>query len=223
MSGFPSSRQAALRGCFVTGTDTGVGKTWASAALLHALGAQGWRVAGLKPVAAGAEPGEDGAVNEDVHALRRASNVPVSDAEVGPCQLRTACAPHLAARIEGVSISRAALLGAARALAQRAELLVVEGVGGFRVPLGDHGDVYDRYMLRILEMRETVKILQQALRSIPDGPVISPKAKLRGFKPPAGESYGRIEAPKGELGFYLISDGTPNPTGIACARRASST
>jgi NADH-quinone oxidoreductase subunit D len=81
----------------------------------------------------------------------------------------------------------------------------------FRVPLGDHGDVYDRYMMRVLEMRESVKILQQALREIPDGSIINPKAKLRGFKPPVGEAYGRIEAPKGELGFYLISDGTPNP------------
>ena len=81
----------------------------------------------------------------------------------------------------------------------------------FRVPLGDHGDVYDRYMMRILEMRESVKILQQALRTIPDGPIISAKAKLRGFKPPVGEAYARIEAPKGELGFYLISDGSPNP------------
>lgn len=143
MSLFSSIRQAALRGCFVTGTDTGVGKTQASAALLHALAAQGWRVAGLKPVAAGAEACEDGIVNDDVQALRRASNVAVTDAEVGPCQLRTACAPHLAARIEGVAIPRAALLAAARTLAQRAELLVVEGVGGFRVPLGDDWDSAD--------------------------------------------------------------------------------
>lgn len=81
----------------------------------------------------------------------------------------------------------------------------------FRVPLGDHGDVFDRYMIRVLEMRESVKILEQALPKIPDGPVIDPKAKLRGFRPKVGESYGRIEAPKGELGFYLISDGGPNP------------
>jgi NADH-quinone oxidoreductase subunit D len=81
----------------------------------------------------------------------------------------------------------------------------------FKVPLGEHGDIYDRYMVRVLEMRESLKILQQALRDIPSGPVMDPKAKLRGFRPKAGEAYGRIEAPKGELGFYLISDGSPNP------------
>jgi NADH-quinone oxidoreductase subunit D len=81
----------------------------------------------------------------------------------------------------------------------------------FRVPLGDHGDVYDRYMIRLLEMRESVKILREALRDIPAGPIMDPKAKIRGFRPKAGEAYGRIEAPKGELGFYLISDGSPNP------------
>ncbi|NYF78103.1 NADH-quinone oxidoreductase subunit D [Granulicella arctica] len=81
----------------------------------------------------------------------------------------------------------------------------------FRVPLGDHGDVYDRYMIRLLEMRESVKILQQAMRDIPDGPIMDAKTKIRGFRPKAGEAYGRIEAPKGELGFYLISDGSPNP------------
>ena len=81
----------------------------------------------------------------------------------------------------------------------------------FKVPLGDHGDTYDRYMIRVLEMRESVKILKQALPKIPEGAIVDPKAKLRGFRPKAGESYGRIEAPKGELGFYLISDGSPNP------------
>ena len=81
----------------------------------------------------------------------------------------------------------------------------------FRVPLGDHGDIYDRYMVRMLEMRESIKILEQALKDVPGGPVMDPKAKIRNFRPKAGEAYGRIEAPKGELGFYLISDGGPNP------------
>jgi len=81
----------------------------------------------------------------------------------------------------------------------------------FRVPLGDSGDVYDRYMVRVLEMRESIKILHRAVRDIPEGPYVNPKAKLRGFRPKAGEAYGRIEGPKGELGFYLVSDGSPQP------------
>ncbi len=81
----------------------------------------------------------------------------------------------------------------------------------FRIPLGEHGDTYDRYMMRILEMRESVKILQQAFRDLPAGPIMDPKAKIRGFRPKPGEAYGRIEGPKGEIGFHLISDGGPNP------------
>ncbi len=86
----------------------------------------------------------------------------------------------------------------------------------FKVPLGSIGDVYDRYYLRILEMRESLKILEQALKEIPGGPAISPKGMAIGkaprtFRPPKGEAYGRVEAPKGELGFYLVSDGSPQP------------
>lgn len=96
------------------------------------------------------------------------------------------------------------------------DLRKVDGYGlyprfNFRVPLGEHGDVYDRYMVRMLEMRESIAILQQALRELPGGPIMDPKAKLRGFRPKPGEAYGRIEGPKGEIGFYLISDGSPNP------------
>ena len=78
----------------------------------------------------------------------------------------------------------------------------------FRVPVGEQGDVYDRYMVRMLEMRESIKILQQALRDIPAGNFINPDVKLRNFKVPEGDGYGRIETPKGELGFYLVSDKT---------------
>jgi NADH-quinone oxidoreductase subunit D len=81
----------------------------------------------------------------------------------------------------------------------------------FRIPLGDHGDTYDRLMMRALEMRESVEILKQALAQIQPGPIVNPKVKIRAFRPPIGEAYGRIEGPKGELGFYLISDGGPNP------------
>ena len=86
----------------------------------------------------------------------------------------------------------------------------------FKVPLGSVGDVYDRFYVRILEMRESIKILQQALKEVPGGPAISPKGLAlvkapRTFRPAKGEAYGRVEAPKGELGFYLVSDGSPQP------------
>ena len=82
----------------------------------------------------------------------------------------------------------------------------------FRVPLGDHGDIYDRYMVRMLEMRESISILNQALKEITGRPGDgSERQRFATFRPKAGEAYGRIEAPKGELGFYLISDGSPNP------------
>jgi NADH-quinone oxidoreductase subunit D len=81
----------------------------------------------------------------------------------------------------------------------------------FRVPVGETGDCYDRFMIRFLEMRESLAILRQALDQLPDGPYLNPKAKLRNFKAPVGEAYAAIEAPKGELGFHLISDGGANP------------
>jgi len=81
----------------------------------------------------------------------------------------------------------------------------------FRVPRGGAGDCYDRFMLRVLEARESVEILKQAMSGIPDGLILNPKARQRGFHPPVGEAYGRIEGPKGELGFYLISDGGTRP------------
>ena len=87
----------------------------------------------------------------------------------------------------------------------------------FKIPLGQKGDVYDRYYVRILEMRESLKILEQALNDIPAaGELVSKKMAPflkapRNFKPPVGEAYGRVEAPKGELGFYVVSDGTPQP------------
>jgi NADH-quinone oxidoreductase subunit D len=129
----------------------------------------------------------------------------------------------LMARTQGVGLLPAELAVNAgvtgpmlRASGVNYDIRKVDGYGiynrfNFRVPLGDHGDVYDRYMIRVLEMREAIGILRQALKDIPAGPVMDSKAKIRGFRPKPGEAYGRIEAPKGELGFYLISDGGPNP------------
>jgi len=86
----------------------------------------------------------------------------------------------------------------------------------FKIPVGSIGDTYDRYYIRILEMRESLKILQQALKDIPEGPVFSQKGTMaskapRNWKPPKGDVYARVESPKGELGFYLVSDGTAKP------------
>ncbi|KPL81330.1 NADH-quinone oxidoreductase subunit D [Herpetosiphon geysericola] len=80
----------------------------------------------------------------------------------------------------------------------------------FKVPVGTVGDVYDRFLVRIAEMRESYKILEQALEQLPDatGGFINPKVKQQSLKAPAGEAYARVESPKGELGFYVVSDGT---------------
>lgn len=132
-----------LRGCFVAGTDTGVGKTHVSAALLHWCAQQGWRSAGFKPVAAGTTLIDGQPVNEDVQALRQAGSVRLSDAEVGPLQFEAACAPQIAAALEDRPIDPATILSAARHLARIADVVVVEGVGGFCVPLGPGWDTAD--------------------------------------------------------------------------------
>lgn len=80
----------------------------------------------------------------------------------------------------------------------------------FDVVTRPEGDIYARYMVRIEEMRQSLRILEQAIKSIPEGPVLAGKPVYQ-VRVPAGEAYGRIEAPKGELGFYIISNGKPNP------------
>jgi NADH-quinone oxidoreductase subunit C/D len=80
----------------------------------------------------------------------------------------------------------------------------------FDVAVRYHGDVYDRFLIRYDEIRESIRILQQAIDSIPKGEVLANKPAYK-FKMPLGEAYGRVEGPKGELGFYVVSDGTDNP------------
>ncbi|MBF8303816.1 MAG: dehydrogenase subunit [Dehalococcoidia bacterium] len=79
----------------------------------------------------------------------------------------------------------------------------------FDIPTATAGDCYDRYWVRIKEMRQSVRIIKQAMEQLPQGPVTT-KVSLN-LKPPAGEAYAHVEAPKGELGFYLVSDGTDKP------------
>jgi NADH-quinone oxidoreductase subunit D/NADH-quinone oxidoreductase subunit C/D len=80
----------------------------------------------------------------------------------------------------------------------------------FDVAVRYHGDIYDRYLIRIDEMRQSLRILQQAIRDLPEGPIQEGKPQYQ-VRVPAGEAYGRIEGPKGELGFYIVSNGKPNP------------
>jgi NADH-quinone oxidoreductase subunit C/D len=80
----------------------------------------------------------------------------------------------------------------------------------FDVALRQHGDLYDNYLVRVDEIRQSLRILSQAAKQIPDGPIVAGKPQYQ-VRVPAGEAYGRIEAPKGELGFYVVSTGKPNP------------
>ena len=122
---------------FVTGTDTGVGKTLVSAALLHALAPRYPRVVGMKPVAAGTVQTEDGDTNEDVLALRAASNCRVPPALDNPVLLPDPVSPHIAAARAGVRIDIPHLVACHRQLMLLADAVVVEGAGGFLVPLSD--------------------------------------------------------------------------------------
>jgi len=79
----------------------------------------------------------------------------------------------------------------------------------FEIPTGENGDTYDRYLVRMEEMKQSASIIQQALDGLPEGPVMAKVPKV--IKPPVGEIYHAIEAPKGELGVYLVSDGTGKP------------
>lgn len=132
-----------MKGFFVTGTDTEIGKTFITAALTRALAAAGQRVAPIKSLAAGQEFVDGRWVNEDVATLLAAQKLGLLDADVGPLQFREPCAPHIAAKLEGRGIDRDALLTAIRATAAKADIALVEGVGGFRVPLTDTWDTAD--------------------------------------------------------------------------------
>jgi len=129
-----------LRGCFVTGTDTGAGKTVVAAAIAAALRARGERVAVWKPVVTGIDEPDPGGWPADHELLAAAAGVGVdgvTSATFGP-----AVSPHLAAELAGVALSLEVLAGAARAATDGADVLVAEGVGGLLVPFGDF-DVRD--------------------------------------------------------------------------------
>jgi dethiobiotin synthetase len=123
--------------CLVTGTDTEIGKTLIAATLLHWLGRQGLRTIGMKPIAAGLSLVQGREVQEDVEMLQAASTESAPLEWRTPYLLRTPASPHIAARLDGVEIDLPTILQNYRQLTQHADAVVVEGVGGFRVPLAD--------------------------------------------------------------------------------------
>lgn len=123
------------RAVFVAGTDTGIGKTHAACSLLHALRAAGQRSCGMKPVASGCADTPHGLRNDDALALQAASSTPPPYELVNPLALREPLSPHLAAAHAGVTIALAPLHAAYRRLLASHDRVVVEGVGGWRVPL----------------------------------------------------------------------------------------
>lgn len=129
--------------CFVTGTDTEIGKTLVSGAILHALGQAGVRAAGMKPVAAGAEEHEGVLRNEDVDFLYAAAPLKLPRELTTPYLFRTPAAPHIAAALECQPIEPRRIVAAYEQVRAQAEAVVVEGVGGWRVPLTNSYDTSD--------------------------------------------------------------------------------
>lgn len=119
------------QGYFVTGTDTGIGKTTVSCALLHAFAAQGKKVVGMKPIAAGSENGKW----LDVEQLLAASNISVTRQQINPYAFDPPISPHLAAQQAGMEIDLTVIHQAYLELSSKADIVIVEGAGGFLVPL----------------------------------------------------------------------------------------
>lgn len=135
---------------YITGTDTGIGKTVASTALLHALRARGWRAVGMKPVASGCVDDGAGWRNADALALLAASEPRPDYADLNPYALPLPLAPELAARAAGIQIELDPLRAAYARLAAPADAVVVEGVGGWAAPLSSTLDQAD--LVRALQL-----------------------------------------------------------------------
>lgn len=178
--------------CFVAGTDTGVGKTHVSAALLHALRNAGYAAVGMKPVASGSEWRDGGWHNDDVAQLRAASAVQVPLAQTCPFLLRTPCSPHLAAAADGVRIAREPIRAAFDALRARAGAVVVEGVGGFRVPLDTGAHAWDTADLAAMLALPVVLVVGLRLGCLNHAMLSAEAIRARGL-PLAGWVANRID------------------------------
>ncbi len=131
------------RGIFVTGTDTGIGKSWISSGIMSALQQQGQRVLGMKPIASGCEQTPEGLRNEDALLLQRQGSTPVDYATINPYAFAPPIAPHLAAARAGVHIDLERIADRYALLASQADAVVVEGAGGWLVPLNERATMAD--------------------------------------------------------------------------------
>ncbi len=131
------------KGMFITGTDTGIGKTWVSCLLIQMLVAQGKKVIGMKPVASGASMLNGQLKNEDALVLMEASNVDVPYELINPYCFAPAIAPHIAADQAGVAIDISKIGDVYTQLSSMADVIIVEGVGGWSVPINNNNDVSD--------------------------------------------------------------------------------
>ncbi len=131
------------KGYFITGTDTDCGKTEITLGLMHLLQSQGHSVLGMKPVASGAVPSQAGLRNEDAQRIRQQGSHRVDYQRINPFAHEPPIAPHLAAEQAGVSIDFDRISSCYKGLAAEADMVLVEGVGGWRVPLGPERDLSD--------------------------------------------------------------------------------
>ncbi len=128
---------------FITGTDTGVGKTYVACQLIRQYIAQGYKVVGMKPVSAGCDLVDGEWVNDDVLKLEAASNVKAPRALINPYSFKEPIAPHIAAELAGEKIEVEVIKQAFDALCELADIVIVEGAGGYLVPLNDTDSMAD--------------------------------------------------------------------------------
>lgn len=132
-----------INGLFITGTDTGIGKTVISAALTRAFIARGEKVAALKPVASGCERTPQGLRNEDALTLMQASNIDLPYDTVNPFAFEPTIAPHIAAAQAGIEMDPDVIHGIVQLCAEQADRVIVEGVGGWQVPMDEFLSIAD--------------------------------------------------------------------------------
>lgn len=131
------------RGFFITGTDTGIGKTWVTLSLMHLLQEAGLSVIGMKPVATGGMKGESGLINEDAALLQAHSSVDVAYSRINPWVFEPPVSPHIAADLVGSELKLDQIVAACHDLSAEADCILVEGVGGWEVPLNHRHSVAD--------------------------------------------------------------------------------